>query len=167
MTLYEGGIRVPFIVYGKGVEAKGTTTNSIINVVDVFSTVLDSMDSLSNFDNDTDSISLVPLFYDPSIIIRDYTYTEHYGPGHSCDLPDLILSYGDAVIGEEFKLISSIEYNTSVEGGEIFLVPEFYNLKDDPFEKNNLLKRGEAELSSYEFANLRDLRLKRYLIKNS
>lgn len=40
-SLYEGGVHVPFFVYGPRVANPGTKTMALISTVDVFDTVLD------------------------------------------------------------------------------------------------------------------------------
>src|SRR4029079_9864202 len=40
-TLYEGGTHVPFIISGPGVVSPGRTNSTMVNMVDVFATILE------------------------------------------------------------------------------------------------------------------------------
>lgn len=123
------------------------------------------MDGLSNYDELTDSISLVPLFKNPYNSVRDYAYSELYGPGRTCENLDYgSLDYGDAIIGKKYKLVSRLEYGE--DGSEIELPQEFYDLEEDPFEMNDLLKGGEGALDYEMYHNLINLRYQRYVLKN-
>lgn len=165
--MYEGGIRVPFIISGNLVSAKGAISEKLVQTVDIFSTVLEIMDGRPNINKKIDSYSLVPLMKSPSLGLRNYAFSELKGPGRTCDFParGLIFSYGDALIGEKYKLISPFEYDSS--DNVVDLPEEFYNLHDDPFERHNLLHDGEDSMPMIDKIALRNMRNKRLEILES
>ncbi|MEM6640039.1 MAG: sulfatase-like hydrolase/transferase [Pseudomonadota bacterium] len=84
-SLYEGGIRVPFIVAGKGVSARGRSSRALINIVDVYPTLAELFFGLDS--TDTDGVSFAPVLanrrgertvnyaeYDGGWTVRDATH---------------------------------------------------------------------------------------------
>lgn len=146
MTVYEGGIRVPFFIYNYGVTKPGRTVDSVISVTDIFSTVIELLGGAYTDDYVIDSVSLVPLMENKEKSVRDHTFSEIYGPGYDCTQVDGFINYnyGDAVIEHKYKLLSLYSYS---EGDELTLEhQEMYNLLDDPFERSDLLVDGEEAL---------------------
>jgi arylsulfatase A-like enzyme len=95
-TMYDGGVRVPFIVAGPLVDAPGTSSDALIHVVDLFPTLAE----LAGVDVATvqgangepvvlDGISILPWIRDPDLPSgRDLLYTERFeengvGPYHT------------------------------------------------------------------------------------
>lgn len=74
-TLYEGGIRVPMLVCGNRVTRKGVRDSSLINVLDIHSTVLElaGLDLPGGLYN---SLSFKHLLDGSSGATRDYNYSE-------------------------------------------------------------------------------------------
>ncbi len=60
-TVFEGGVRVPMIVSGPGIEA-GSFSNVPVTIRDIFATVSDLVGNPSPLAPDLESASLVPLF---------------------------------------------------------------------------------------------------------
>lgn len=130
-TLHEGGVHVPFVVHGPAVVEGGRSVDAIIDVTDVFATVL----TLAGVDVDVadldgitiDSVSLVPYLTDPAQApLREWTLSELYASAASNDQP------GRAIRDLRFKLI------VFLDGRE-----EFYDLLADSWETTDLLA-GEA-----------------------
>lgn len=130
-TLYEGGVNVPLIVYGAGVENPDRESAALVNTTDLFATTLElaTGKSVANLLPPTlvhDSISIVPILKDlPDATSRTYAYTELFHPTSSA----VERQFGYAIRNARYKLIRLTTLQRD----------EFYNLEVDPFELNNLL----------------------------
>ncbi|MBX2802231.1 MAG: sulfatase-like hydrolase/transferase [Myxococcales bacterium] len=123
-TLYEGGIRVPFLVAGAGV-AGGRVIETPVSVVDVFPTVAEA----AGLDPHSSSVvvdgqSLWPLLQDRPDD-RRFAFVDKYFPKLGTE--------GQAVRDERFKLIRK------ARGSE-----ELYDLQGVITEGENLLKGGRS-----------------------
>ena len=117
-SIYEGGIRVPFIVSQPGVVAPGTVSAEPVTGLDLYPTFLDvagqpAIDSL-------DGHSLTPL-WTPGATFPERSITFHY-PHYHHGRPAAALRRGD------YKLIRHFDSDE----------PELYNLADDLGETTNL-----------------------------
>ncbi|MCA9494340.1 MAG: sulfatase-like hydrolase/transferase [Myxococcales bacterium] len=88
--VYDGGVRVPFVVSGPGVAQPGAVSAALVSVTDIFATVADitgapMTDLRSPLDPqvplEIDGISLLPVLADPSAQVHDVLYTERFAPG--------------------------------------------------------------------------------------
>ena len=73
-TVYDSGVRTPWIVrFPAGVEA-GSTTASLVSAVDLAPTLLDlaGVESPPEFEGE----SIVPILNDPSAVVRDHIFAE-------------------------------------------------------------------------------------------
>lgn len=140
-TLFEGGVRVPFIVAGPAVVAGGRSVDAIIDGSDVFGTVLElagmsltTVASLLPVGTTTDSVSIVPYLQNPTQApLRDWVVTELHASVAGDDRP------GRAIRDDRFKLIL-------FEDGREAL----YDLGADPWESEELITLGlglEAQAS--------------------
>jgi arylsulfatase A-like enzyme len=126
-SLYEGGIRVPFIVRWPGVTKPGSACDVPAIHVDIFPTVLE-LTGAPKPRQVLDGESLVKLFRDPAAKLRREAIYQHFpgylgsGPGLWRTTPVSLIQMGD------WKLM---EY---LEDGRL----ELYNLRDDIGEKKNL-----------------------------
>lgn len=79
-TAYEGGVRVPLIVSGANVTARGQTTTALVHAVDLLPTVaeLAGVDPAVHAPGvQLDGLSLVPLFTDPTASLpRDTVFSQ-------------------------------------------------------------------------------------------
>jgi arylsulfatase A-like enzyme len=117
-TIYQGGVRVPMIVAGKGVTRQGVSDTSLINVLDIHSTVIElAGNSLPGGLHH--SLSFKHLLDGTSGETRDYDYTE---------LDDPSGVQGFTIRNTRYKLI------VFDNAGD-----EFYDLKLDSLESNDLL----------------------------
>lgn len=130
-TVYQGGVNVPFVVAGPGLD-NGTVSLSLANSVDLFATILD----LAGAGTDTklsnvalDGVSLAPVFADHAARVRSFAYADVFGPQRNG------IANERAIRDERFKLIIDLQNDSE----------EFYDLATDPYENNNLL---EGELSA-------------------
>ena len=124
--LYEGGIRVPWIVQWPGVTKPGSVCNKPVISTDFYPTILEMTGQALRPKQHLDGVSLVPMLkgnpeFDRGPMIWHYP---HYLPRHHAK-PGSAIRIGD------WKLIQSYE-----DGRQ-----ELYNLKRDIGEKNNLAKR--------------------------
>jgi arylsulfatase A-like enzyme len=88
-TLYEGGVRVPWVVTGPFVREGGQTVQAMVNVVDIFETVAEiaevDTDRLSRETGRAlDGESFLFHLMSPGLITgRLYSYSERFGPNGS------------------------------------------------------------------------------------
>lgn len=126
-SLYEGGIRVPFIARWPGVVKPGSTCGTPAIHVDVYPTFLDIAGAKSSENHPLDGESLVPLLRQSGPLKREAIY--HHFPGYLGagentwrTTPVGVITAGD------WKLMEFFEDKRL----------ELYNLKDDLGEKTNL-----------------------------
>lgn len=125
-TLYDGGIHVPLVIAGAGVNNPGRESSALVHCVDLHSTIL----ALAGVSTQTlpahldfDSQSLVPLLAGtnapagPRIVLSEY-----FAIGSDPTVA------GRAVLGERYKLI---QFRSGTN--------EFYDRDTDPQELTNLL----------------------------
>jgi arylsulfatase A len=130
-TLYEGGVRVPFIVRWPGVVKAGATCSVPVTSVDFYPTFMEIAGADGNANHVLDGQSILPLLRQTTALGHDAIYW-HY-PHYHHSRPAGAIRQGN------WKLIEFYE------DGRL----ELYNLKDDIGEKENLaLKMPEkaAEL---------------------
>lgn len=127
-TLYEGGVRVPFIVRCPGVIQPGTTSDEPGMHIDVYPTLLEIAGAKGPPKQVLDGVSLVPVFKQPaSKLPREALYV-HFpgylegGPSAWRTTPVGTVRSGD------FKLLEFFET------GKV----ELYNLKEDLGERQDL-----------------------------
>jgi arylsulfatase A-like enzyme len=125
-TMYEGGLRVPFLVAGPGIAAGGECTE-LVHIVDVFATVRE----LCGFDAPSqgaeDSVSMVPLLMDPTARgARSFLYARAF--------PNA------GVAGPEIRALRTDRYKVIdfVTAGRV----ELYDLLADPHEATDLLTQA-------------------------
>ncbi|MEM9525387.1 MAG: sulfatase-like hydrolase/transferase [Bacteroidota bacterium] len=133
-TLYQGGVRVPMIITGKGVTRQGEREEALVHVADLHATILAAAGAelpggLFN------SLSFLPLLSDasPSTPTRQYNYSELNDAGNT----------GFTIREQRYKLIEF------ADGAQ-----EFYDLQLDSFEVNNLLPAGLTTEQTSILANL-------------
>jgi arylsulfatase A len=123
-SCYEGGTRVPLIIYWPGVTKPNTICETPIMGIDLCPTVLEMVGRQLNVKN-MDGVSLVPLLRRTGELKRDelfwhYPHYQHYQLGGTTP-------YG-AIRKGDFKLIEFFDD----------MRVELYNLKDDIGEQHNL-----------------------------
>ena len=134
MTTYEGGVRVPLIITGPGIEA-GTRIPYMAHVVDLFSTILElaagDSESVVPADRPIDSVSLVPyLLGRADEELREWNYS-------SLQMGELRSS----------RVLRNSEYKLIIDNG----TEELYHIAEDPAEFNalDLDNLTESERSHY------------------
>ncbi|MBL4604532.1 MAG: sulfatase-like hydrolase/transferase [Flavobacteriaceae bacterium] len=114
-SIYQGGVNVPMIVSGIGVNRMGVKEDALTHTTDLFATIATIAGaSVQQINNST---SFHGLLSDANANERDFVYTERSNNG---------VSY--AIRNADYKLIVD-------DNG----VQEFYNLITDPYENSNLI----------------------------
>jgi arylsulfatase A-like enzyme len=144
-SLYQGGVRVPFIIAGPDIASPGRVNSNVVHVVDVFATVLElaGVDAASALPSGlpNDSRSLVPILRNqPFTPAEPAVLMEDSGSGPAGSLTGRAARLGP------YKLV---RWDTGAE--------EFFDLAADPFEGTNLLT---GPLNVAQQTNLEVLRLK-------
>lgn len=119
--LYEGGIRVPLIISYPGTVKAGSISNEPTMSTDFYPTMLQLAGSPLQPELHKDGVSLVPLLKQSGGLNRPDLYW-HYPHYHGSTWTP-----GAAVRSGDWKLIAFYETDTY----------ELYNLKADPYEKQN------------------------------
>ena len=131
-TLYEGGIRVPMVVYDPEIKKPGRSTNALVNTVDIYAMILKiaGCPSPNRFDGKHFK-AVLESPNDDDVSVRNFIYADIERGGF----------LNQAIRNDRYKII----FNS----GE----PEFYDLLEDPFEKNDLLlgDRTNKEKSNYKW----------------
>ena len=132
MTVYEGGVAVPLIIAGPGIE-EGQVRRPLAHAVDLFSTIVELAGGTTATSESIDSVSMTPyLLGTDTASARDWVLTE--------------ITFGRvpsrAVRNERYKLI--------LQNGQ----QEFYDLDSDPHELNAL---DLSSLSAIEQDNYAEL----------
>lgn len=116
-TVYQGGVRVPMIIAGAGVTRKGEREAALVNVVDLYATILEVTGKTlpGGVDN---SLSFKHLFDNTPGETRDYNYAEITGRNRE----------DWTIRSEQYKLL---DFSNGRQ--------EMYDLLADSLETNDLL----------------------------
>ncbi|GAA4946557.1 sulfatase [Algibacter agarivorans] len=171
-TLYDGGIKTPWIVKWPAKVKAGSMNNNLISAVDIAPTMMRvaGLEPLEDFDG----FSFEPMLTDVSKVIREDVYAEDhfhdfedytravrtkkykYIKNYYTDLPntpsaDIIRDLTWQSMVSEYKKGNLNEYQMLC-----FEIPrpeeELYDIINDPFELNNLVLQGNF---SVELNNMR------------
>ena len=130
-TIWEGGVRVPFIVRWPGHVEAGTETDRMINMVDIYATVQELVSG---------------KVLDPKVAAADsYSfYDELIGKRNSNALrPHMVVNDAigvRAIRKGPWKYIESVAEAPISEARKKSLHPELYNLSNDAAETKNVIK---------------------------
>ncbi len=124
-SCYEGGTRVPFIVYWPGNTKANSICETPVISMDIYPTILEMAGLKKAARQGVDGLSLVPLLHQKAKLKREtlfwhYPHYQHYQLGGTTP-------YG-AIRDGDFKLIEFFDD----------MRVELYNLKDDLGEQRNL-----------------------------
>ena len=137
--LYEGGVKVPFIVYWPGNTKHGAVSEQVTISTDIYPTLLD-IAGIKNTNHDIDGVSIVPEIKGKKPVERTIFWHSPKGrPNKTGDHNSSAIRVGN------YKLIDFYDDNDV----------QLYNLKDDPEESVNLvLKKPEKAEELHEELNL-------------
>jgi hypothetical protein len=133
-TLYQGGIHVPLVVSGAGVNRTNEREEALVNMTDLFSTIVELTGT--DLPQIHDSFSFSDLLETDGAGTRNCMYSEV-----ASETPTSGWTARDHI----YKLIS-------FDNGQ----NRFYNLLDDPYESDNLLVGGLNATEQASFDNLQD-----------
>ncbi len=144
---YEGGTRVPFIAAWAKSDASnahqirlpiavGAVQNQQAAVQDLFPTILDLTGVASPSEHAVDGKKLHTLLTAKQDTTRDETFLMHYP--HSPHRSDYFTVFRDG----DWKVVYHY-FPSDVSGGSHY---QLFNLKNDPFEQNDLVKSEASEL---------------------
>ena len=141
-TVYEGGVNVPLIVTGPGV-AEDSVSDALVNSTDLFVTIMEmaGMDPGEAVPAEVthDSVSFFEALSAPAAPSRrEWIYVDEFFGGF------------DGVEGADYAMRNDRYKLVRFEGAE-----EFYDLREDPYEYENLLEDGLTEREQAEFETLR------------
>ena len=140
-TIYQSGIKIPFIISGPSVVNPGRVSNALVNTQDIFATVLEIFGD-SSWQNQipltkpVDSKSILPILKNQNDSIKPWSFTEIFKT--LTDSND-----GKTIRNLEYKLLRFDD------GRE-----EFYNLLVDQNELNNLLNTSLSPVDSANYFSL-------------
>jgi arylsulfatase A len=124
-SCYEGGVRVPLIVYWPGVTAAGSESDVPVMSIDFYPTLLAMAGVAAPADAQPDGESIVSLLRRTGTLQRDELFW-HY-PHYQLYQQEGTTPYG-AIRASDYKLIEHYDD----------MRVELYNLKDDVGERNDL-----------------------------
>lgn len=130
-TVYQGGVNVPFVVTGPGLNA-GAISQSLANSVDLYATILDLAGTAHDAELDNvvlDAVSLAPILADPAAKVRSFVYADVFGATRAG------VANERAIRDERFKLVIDLQLDTA----------EFYDLSMDPYEQDDLLQEALSD----------------------
>jgi len=147
-NLYEGGIRVPFIVRWPGVVKPGTICSEPVISVDFFPTFVEIVGLENKMPKPIDGVSLVTLLTQRGVFSRQAIYW-HYPHYHSAGIGPC-----GAIRSGNYKLIEWFDETICGTGNRF----ELYNLKEDAGEQNNLAGQMPQKVDEMRkmLANWRD-----------
>jgi arylsulfatase A-like enzyme len=134
-SAFEGGTRVPFILSWKGTVARGKTTDVLLSQVDLYASLAALTGQKIQAGNAPDSEDYLSSFLNKSGKPRSYVIEQSINNTLS-------------IIVGTWKYIEpsngqAMNKNTNTELGNLKL-PQLYNLKTDPGEKNNMAEQNPA-----------------------
>lgn len=154
-SFFDGGLRVPLIVWQPGTVPAGTTTDSLVHAVDFYPTILEhagvSMPSGINFDG----TSFEQHMLDPVVNVRERESIYYHFPGYLDNRArpvDVVVTRHN---GKTYKLIYNYDTdyvgnNPPADGLKVLSSPwELYNCDDDISESNNLISGGYSDFLLY------------------
>lgn len=147
-SIYEGSLRVPLIIALPGRFEAGQTRQEVVEILDLFPTLLEAA-SLQNQETrrliessavPPEGASLLPLLVPPSLPRDQHSERKHYAVSELVVNGQQILAIRDA----EWKLIMNPEgaiVHPYKEAAYTLEPRELYHLSQDPYEQHNVLQQ--------------------------
>jgi arylsulfatase A-like enzyme len=145
---YEIDTRVPLIVSGKGIKAKGQKSASLVEFVDIFPTLCD----LAGLEIPTNLAgkSLVSVMKKPATIVKEYAVSQYprSNGGTETDrsgyADSKVMGYSIRNQQYRFTLWMGNNYRSSQPFNKDYIIgTELYDYKNDPLEKVNVAKESK------------------------
>jgi arylsulfatase len=135
-SVYKGGVRVPLYVKypmmrNEPLEIETTAAN-----IDILPTIAELCGAVVPTDRTIDGQSLVPLMENKEVDWVDRSLFFYWTRRFPELYNNMALQKGD------FKLVGNCDHNASIDDFEL------YNIKDDPFELNNILESHKGFASN-------------------
>ena len=165
-TCYQKGIHIPMVIHWPG-KTKGTTSNDLVQTIDVFPTLLSLAGIPAPNDHIMDGIDMTPIFEELPYE-RDYIYAE---AGYARSVTDkqfqyIAFNYPDELI--EHMKTGDIDYAPNQLGmykqshssiaiesyPDYFDAKQLYDLDKDPYQQNNLAYQEEYQEKVKEMENV-------------
>jgi arylsulfatase B len=130
-SVYEGGVRVPFVVAGPAVAQPGTVTDALVSVVDLYPTLaeLASVDP-AQLPASLDGQSFLPVLADPSLPGRDTLFADFFVPNGP----------GPYTFGATSVRDAHYKYVRTESGGEV--VEELFRVEPQSLDEGESLLGG-------------------------
>jgi arylsulfatase A-like enzyme len=135
VTLYEGGIRIPMVVYDPGIKNTGRFTDALVNTVDIYAMILKIAGCPSPNRFDGKQFNAVLQAANNNVSVRNFVFAEQTWRDLDGIMPPRseTAQEGFAIRNDRYKLIKIY-----VDLGQTEF--EFYDLREDPYEETNLLE---------------------------
>ena len=136
MTNYEVDTRVPLIIAGAGVEAKGSRSRALTEFVDIYPTLCE-MAGLP-VPGKLHGTSMVPLLEDPSREWKEAAFSQYlygrFGPSETREKERM----GYAMRTDRYRYVEWYEWEGESGTRGAFIASELYDHATDPLENLNL-----------------------------
>ena len=155
-SVYDRGMRVPFIVYWPRLTAPGTVTDSMVQHVDLTASIAATA-GVPDIGKTMDGVDLRPVLTDPSATVRKFAYFEcGYSRGItdgrykliSTRLPDSIIT--KALNGEYKWMTVGMGPGSGAHAAfsqlaypDYYAPDQFYDFKRDPYEQDSVFANPE------------------------
>ena len=138
--VYEGGMKVPYIVKWPAKIQAGSESAERINHLDLYPTLLEMCNIKPEPNYPLDGLDISPILYQEATELPSREFY-CYHPNYDVFNPRVkkwIYTWRNVIYDGDFKLIHDVEYNKY----------ELYNLAEDPSEKNNLSSINPEKLAT-------------------
>ncbi len=144
-TNFELGTRVPLIISSPKITKPQTRTNSIVELIDIYPTLLEinQLSKRKGYEK-LDGQSLVAVLKNPEVKNKPYAVSQIARPiGSGADFPIV----GSTIRSDNFRYTTWVDRATNK-----ILSEEFYDLSKDIFEVNNQIKNTNFTREKQELA---------------
>ncbi len=130
---YEGGQRVPMIIYGPSFVQQASVTDALATNLDIYPTLLDLLGIAPPSDRIIDGKSILPLILGNGTSPHDFVFYNAATGGNIVGVRDSLYKYHEGANGNHLNLFGSFGIATN-------LSPQLTNLRLDN-EAHNLIKK--------------------------
>ena len=140
-TLREAGCNAPFIVNGPGIVPPGVVTDALTDFTDLFPTIVNLAGASAPEGAPLDGVSIAGVIRgEARDSTRDWILSMGFGKARQDDSGHVVpqVDYADRVIRNK-------QYKVWIENGK---PGRLYDLKNDPFEDNNLMSAKDPDATA-------------------